>query len=99
MQKNGMQQSLHRGLAIAAGQGQHHGRTRTRQAGGDFTERFFGIGTQDGRQIGIHRTMRQQGCSAVGFGLGDEFMGIEALAFQGNEQRPVQIVAAVGADA
>ena len=89
---------LHRGLAVAAGEGHDHCRAILLHAGGELAERLLGVGAEDARQRGLDVAVQQQGRGAGRFGLRHQGVGVEMLAAQGDEQRAGRQRAGVGAD-
>ncbi len=91
------QQGFHRGLAVAAGQRHHHGRPALLHAGGEFAQRFFGVGAQHLRQRAVHFALHEQGHGAAFERLGGVVVAVVALAAQRDEEAAGHHAAAVDA--
>ncbi len=91
------QQGFHRGLAVAAGQRHHHGRPALLHAGGEFAQRFFGVGAQHLGQCAVDFALHEQGHGAAFERLGGVVVAVVALAAQRDEEAAGHHAAAVDA--
>ena len=98
--KDRQQQGLHAGLAIAAGDRQHPGRTFALHRGGEIAQRALGIGHHDLRDRS--RDLARDECGdAAAAGCGrDMVVTVEILALQRDEQglAPLRQRAGIGGD-
>ena len=94
--KDGGDHLLDGGLAVAAGDGHHPPGEAVAPGGGQAAEAQAGVVYQPLGQFRIQGTVHQGGGGALGRGLGDKVMAVEARPPQGHEEGPAAVLTGVG---
>ena len=96
--ENGAEHLLHRGLALAAGDGEHGGARAPAVGVRDPRQRQPGIGHPQLGQVRIAEAADHGGAGAAAQRLGHERVAVEILPRQGEEQLALAQAAGVGAN-